>query len=914
MALSYQAKIDLIVGGLREIKEAEQRIKKLVNESKKLKRGGVAQRGTVALASITRAERQASRRSVQIAEKRVLLSSKLNAATDLYNRKLQEAARNGAANNKTLQSRVDQIKQAFEVGTKGGQRNLKLVRALATELGRVVEKQNELNRAQSLRSKGFEAGRRGFERIAALESAGFGDVRGLSRAKTLVRGIGAAAATGDQQAYNEALRKAKAVIDRLERQYREGEKAQKDANKAKRDLAKAEREAANQQKAQKSARRRKFTDIATGFGFPLLFGGGPLQAVAGGVGGALGGFGGSIAATALVSQVEAFAQETAKVGQALGSVSGAFDLMSEKALFTSDETQLLVEAMIEQGDVAGAARKMTEELAKKIGQSGIKKLKDFGDEAKKLGGLVNTLILRFQAFMTNALTPLLKLLNSALEATDVRQRFAQLGTDLTGDRKAAFEARKRELGIKTTSRGVKGLQGKSGLEKMKTLLKEFPLESIQVTGGQITPSAADLAAASKIGTKDTDKAAREEERIKQRLAALEVERQKILEISGFKDKIAAAEALNDTQTVIRLQGQQKLGEIEAKRLSDLTKITDQRLKDAINIKAATEKLAAHREMERQLAEDQRQRQKLFEDTLRSLENQLAIETATTREEAEQLRIAQEMKALEGKGLSSEQMGRIKSAKEALSQSQEPLNKFINDSTKALNDFQQMGVTIAQGVGNAFGTAMTTGVAELVKGTKSAEEVFADFLNNIANTLMQVAQQMIATYIAIGIAKAFALGSTGGGGEASAPAPDIQTGEGFGLGNQIMVGGMRSAAAGAYIGSPTTALIGEGGEPEYVIPESKMRESMARYSRGARGSAVIPESGGSGTSGEGGGTAVATPIDVRYTVERINNVDYVTADQFQAGMKQAANQGAKQGEQQTLKRLQMSGSTRKRLGM
>ena len=94
----------------------------------------------------------------------------------------------------------------------------------------------------------------------------------------------------------------------------------------------------------------------------------------------------------------------------------------------------------------------------------------------------------------------------------------------------------------------------------------------------------------------------------------------------------------------------------------------------------------------------------------------------------------------------------------------------------------------------------------------------------------------------------------------------------------------------------------------------MRESMARYSRGARGSSVIPETGGSGTSGEGGGAAVAAPIDVRYTVERINSVDYVTADQFQDGMRRAANQGAKQGEQQTLKRLQMSSGTRKRLGM
>jgi len=94
----------------------------------------------------------------------------------------------------------------------------------------------------------------------------------------------------------------------------------------------------------------------------------------------------------------------------------------------------------------------------------------------------------------------------------------------------------------------------------------------------------------------------------------------------------------------------------------------------------------------------------------------------------------------------------------------------------------------------------------------------------------------------------------------------------------------------------------------------MASAMARYSRGARGEAVIPGSGGS-EAATGGGTAVATaPIDVRYTVERINSVDYVTADQFQAGMAQAAQQGARQGEQLTLRRLQQSASTRNRLGI
>jgi hypothetical protein len=109
------------------------------------------------------------------------------------------------------------------------------------------------------------------------------------------------------------------------------------------------------------------------------------------------------------------------------------------------------------------------------------------------------------------------------------------------------------------------------------------------------------------------------------------------------------------------------------------------------------------------------------------------------------------------------------------------------------------------------------------------------------------------------------------------------------------------------------LIGEGGEPEYVIPQSKMSAAMSRYSRGARGESVIP---GSGTSAQGSGAATATmePIDVRYSVERINNVEYVTADQFRAGMAQAAQQGAIQGERRAMRTLTNSAAARGKLGI
>jgi TP901 family phage tail tape measure protein len=62
--------------------------------------------------------------------------------------------------------------------------------------------------------------------------------------------------------------------------------------------------------------------------------------------------------------------------------------------------------------------------------------------------------------------------------------------------------------------------------------------------------------------------------------------------------------------------------------------------------------------------------------------------------------------------------------------------------------------------DAAATLATSGMAAMIDGTKSAQEVFAEFLNTIANALMQTAAKMIAQYIAIGIARMFA--GMGGG--------------------------------------------------------------------------------------------------------------------------------------------------------
>ena len=119
------------------------------------------------------------------------------------------------------------------------------------------------------------------------------------------------------------------------------------------------------------------------------------------------------------------------------------------------------------------------------------------------------------------------------------------------------------------------------------------------------------------------------------------------------------------------------------------------------------------------------------------------------------------------------------------------------------------------------------------------------------------------------------------------------------------------ATGGFVNKPTNALIGEAGS-EYVIRSDQMDQAMRRYAKGARGQSVIDGVGGS--EDESGNLVGAGAIDVRFDVQRINAIDYVTAQQFEQGIRSATEQGARKGEQMTLRRLQTSPNTRKRIGV
>jgi hypothetical protein len=229
----------------------------------------------------------------------------------------------------------------------------------------------------------------------------------------------------------------------------------------------------------------------------------------------------------------------------------------------------------------------------------------------------------------------------------------------------------------------------------------------------------------------------------------------------------------------------------------------------------------------------------------------------------------------------------------------------------LSDPINMAAQGAQGIGNAFSTAFQG----IITGTQSTQEALSNFFKGVGDAFISMATEIIAQMVVMfAFKQLLGLFGGGGGGLFSGAGPVAMPGAGVGGGSSMFMPGAPSFfAEGGFVTGPTNALIGEGGESEYVIPASKMRTAMSRYAGGARGNNVIPGSGAEGGT-EQGGVATMEPIDVRYSVERINSVDYVTADQFQAGMARAAQQGAVQGERRAMRSLKNSSATRRSVGI
>ena len=186
-------------------------------------------------------------------------------------------------------------------------------------------------------------------------------------------------------------------------------------------------------------------------------------------------------------------------------------------------------------------------------------------------------------------------------------------------------------------------------------------------------------------------------------------------------------------------------------------------------------------------------------------------------------------------------------------------------------FEGVKETIAGGLHNA--------VMGLIDGTKSLGESLAGIAKQIASLMLKKA-----------IFGAFGLKAAEGA---------------------YVANGIRPFNQGGLVTKPTMGLVGEAGEDEYIIPASKMAQSMQRYSAGARGESVIP---GTGQSSAGGGADAQTTVNYSGPVLNFNSEEFVPKSAIGEIINSAASRGAKAGEARTLASLQNSRSRRSNIGL
>tara|TARA_R100000406_G_scaffold76460_1_gene56984 strand:- start:32 stop:3229 length:3198 start_codon:yes stop_codon:yes gene_type:complete len=149
------------------------------------------------------------------------------------------------------------------------------------------------------------------------------------------------------------------------------------------------------------------------------------------------------------------------------------------------------------------------------------------------------------------------------------------------------------------------------------------------------------------------------------------------------------------------------------------------------------------------------------------------------------------------------------------------------------------------------------------GTKSAQEAFADFLRSIASMLADAAKQMIATYIAIGVARMFAgMGSSGGGGELNLQGVESYSG----IGANTDVSGFIPRANGGAVGAGRPYLVGERGPELFVpgaqgniVPNNAMGGANVTVNVDASGSSVQGDSQSASQLGKAIGAAVQAEL-------------------------------------------------------
>ena len=611
---------------------------------------------------------------------------------------------------------------------------------------------------------------------------------------------------------------AEEMSEELRDQIRQNEKII-NQNKTKKKGAEDEEKAA---KKTRRTRKQMLGDAAQGAilggGFPLLFGGPSFSAAGGLIGGGVGGaafgqkasFAGGIAGSVLLTPLDAAVDAAVELGKALEDPTRNAQQLIDLLPLSGTKTKGLIRQLQDLGLNSTASAVAVETLSEEIGDFGIEDIEkfkekndEFANEVKKLrlslAALASNKLIGFITFLTQAVNlfnraggpdPGGGMLGRAAGFAQAQGEMADEGAlGGTGAPPAKpdkpplptqkqIDIAKRVKAIRQSEIMLAGLEVKIEQDRFSLIRGQFEVEQSKIALGQanIKLAKADL----ELANAQTDA---DEERLglKQALAEaafLEAKAAKEnAEISARQQQASAELGIRQFLQGIQLNEMQQRIEADRQVRSTSPFARESFLMDPFFGKSS------------ELQNEQALR---YTETLDLLnkqinENNLNIKMGQDLSDAEK-------EALVRKGILLERELKL----------QKELTPARNEAALAQVRFAEaMALTVP------VTDSLFDSLVSVVEGTKTAEQAFADFLRSIASMLADAAKQMIATYIAIGIARMFAGMPKMSSGETidiTAVDPNIVN----------SLGGLTPRANGGPVGAGQPYMVGERG-PELFVP-------------------------------------------------------------------------------------------------
>ena len=312
---------------------------------------------------------------------------------------------------------------------------------------------------------------------------------------------------------------------------------------------------------------------------------------------------------------------------------------------------------------------------------------------------------------------------------------------------------------------------------------------------------------------------------------------------------------------------------QAKLLTEESTSLIQRLQDEVNLRNRVEELMKEGNS-KTLAEKLAKNEQIFEKEKQNME--LLME-----------RHQKDIDFLNQKGelndIEQQKLDETVAKRDAINKLLQDYNNGLitaQELTKQLNTATDKYKVTLDEVKDVLASGMTDAIMGLIDGTRTLSESLAGIAKQLASMFLNAAFKNIFNFSE--------------------------------QGSYNRAGGFKAFQYGGVVNSPTLGMIGEGGEPEYIIPASKMDGAMSRYSAGARGGAVIP--GGSHESGTVAGSSGNTVVEYTGPTLNFNGDEYVPKSAVPDIIGAATKRGAMAGKAQVIGSLKNSRSQRASLGL